>query len=82
VGTGRVGPCRDGALSPVRRAPVSFDGKAPHRRLAVVNEVSGDTIEPACPGAGQPHQPRWDAKLVVPFEAQALYSVPFAPEDH
>jgi hypothetical protein len=61
---------------------IRFERKAPQRRLVVVNEVSGDTVEQVCEAAGQPHQPNWDAKLVVQFESAKLYEVPFAPDDH
>jgi hypothetical protein len=57
-------------------------GAGPHRRLVVVNQVSGGAVEQVCETAGQPYQQRWDAKLIVQFESQALYSVPFAPENH
>jgi hypothetical protein len=59
----------------------SFEGKAPHRRLVVVNQFSGDTVEQVCETLGQPHQPSRDAKLVVQFESQTLYEVPFVPQD-
>ncbi|MGA9977333.1 MAG: glycosyltransferase family 39 protein [Candidatus Sulfotelmatobacter sp.] len=57
-------------------------GAGVHRRLVVVNEALGDTVEQVCETAGHPHQPRWDAKLVVQFESAALYEVPFVPQDH
>ena len=60
---------------PDRNAP------GPHRRFVVVNEESGETVEQVCETAVQPHQQNWDAKFLVQFESQALYAVPFPPED-
>jgi len=56
------------------------NGAGPHRRLVVVNESSRDTVARVCETAGQPHQPNWDAKLVVQFESAKLYDVPFPPD--
>jgi hypothetical protein len=59
---------------------IGFDRKASRRRLVVVNQFSGDTVERVCETAGQQHQPSWDAKLIAQFESAKLYEVPFAPE--
>jgi hypothetical protein len=60
---------------------IAARGAGPHRRLVVVNQVSGDTVAQVCETAGQPHQQNWEAKLVVQFESAALYEVPFVPQD-
>ena len=74
---------RDGVpTSYVTSSMIGRQAAGSHRRFLVVNDVAGDTVAQVCETARQPHQQSSDARLVVQFESQRLYSVPFAPEDH
>ncbi len=70
---------QEGVPTSYLNSSISFDRKAPRRRLVVVNQFSGDTVEQVCETAGQQHQPSWDAKLIVQFESAKLFEVPLEP---